>query len=263
MSIELKHASFIYEDGYKANDDLNLVIEAGERVAIIGQNGAGKTTAVKMMNGLNRPTDGVVLVDGVDTKTQTAATIAHTVGYVFQNPDDQIFNQNVRQEIEYMPRRIKMDEAEMKRRVDKAVELCGLKKYMKKNPYDLPFPIRKFVTIADVLALEPKYVIFDEPTAGQDDYGTKLLEHLLEVLKEEGIGVVTITHDMEFVARNFDRVVVMAHKQILANGTAKEVFSNDEVVADAKLKKPQVCELGEQLGLGKGILTVDELVAKL
>ena len=111
--------------------------------------------------------------------------------------------------------------------------------------------------------MNPDVVIFDEPTAGQDDYGTKLLEHLLEVLKEEGIGVVTITHDMEFVARSFDRLVVMAHKQIVANGTAKEVFSNDEVVADAKLKKPQVCELGEQLGLGKGILTIDELVTKL
>ncbi|MCF0134956.1 MAG: ABC transporter ATP-binding protein [Lachnospiraceae bacterium] len=263
MSIELRHASFRYPDNYLANDDLNLVVEQGESVAIVGQNGAGKTTAVKMLNGLYRPTKGDVLVDGVNTREKTAAVIGRTVGYVFQNPDDQIFNQNVRAEIEYMPRRLKMPEPEMKRRVDRAVELTGLKKYMGKNPFDIPYPIRKFVTIADVLAMEPKYIIFDEPTAGQDKHGTELLENLLKVLKAEGVGVVTITHDMEFVARNFDRVVVMAKKRIIADDTAKAVFSNDEVMEQAKLKKPQICQVAEMAGLGKGILTIEELVELL
>ena len=263
MSIQLNHASFTYPGGFLANENLNLTIEAGERVAIIGQNGAGKTTAVKMMNGLNRPCEGEVLVDGVNTSSCTAATIARTVGYVFQNPDDQIFNQTVRAEIEYMPRRFKLGEEEIRRRTDRVVAMTGLEDYLKKNPYDLPYPIRKFVTIAAVLATEPKYVIFDEPTAGQDDWGIGTLERLMDTLAGEGIAVVTITHDMEFVARNFRRVVAMVHRNIIADGTAEEVFGNHAVLEDAKIRKPQICELAERLGLGSNILTCEQLVEAL
>ena len=126
MAIELKDASFAYPDGFLANENLDLVIESGERVAIIGQNGAGKTTCVKMMNGLNRPTGGDVIVDGENTKDFTAAHIAKTVGYVFQNPDDQIFNQTVAAEIGYMPKYFKMSEAETKERIGRAVELTQI-----------------------------------------------------------------------------------------------------------------------------------------
>ena len=263
MSIELKNASFTYPGGFLANEHLNLTINPGERVAIVGQNGAGKTTCVKMMNGLHKPSDGDVLVDGENTKDFTAAHLARSVGYVFQNPDDQIFNQSVRKEIEYMPRYFKLPEEEIKRRVDRAVALTGLENYMKKNPFDIPYPIRKFVTIAAVLATEPKYVIFDEPTAGQDKWGTEILEHLLDELEKEGIAVVTITHDMEFVARNFKRVVTMAHKNIIADGTAGEIFTNDEVVAESRILKPQVTVLAEKLGISGQILTCEDLIAAL
>ena len=138
MSIELINASFSYPGGFLANENLNLVIEPGERVAIVGQNGAGKTTAVKMMNGLHKPTAGDVLVDGKNTKEHTTAQIARTVGYVFQNPDDQIFNQSVRAEIEYMPRYFKLSAAETRRRVERAVTLAGLEDYMGKNPFEIP-----------------------------------------------------------------------------------------------------------------------------
>lgn len=263
MSIELKNASFAYPGGFLANEHVNLVINPGERVAIVGQNGAGKTTCVKMMNGLHKPCEGDVIIDGENTKDFTAAHIAHTVGYVFQNPDDQIFNQSVRKEIEYMPRYFKLPEEEIKRRVNRAVELTGLEKYMKKNPFDIPFPIRKFVTIAAVLATEPKYVIFDEPTAGQDKWGTEILENLLNKLENEGIAVVTITHDMEFVARNFTRVVAMAHKNIIADGTAGEIFGNDEIVSEARILKPQLTVLAEKLGLPGQILTCEDLICAL
>lgn len=263
MSIELKNASFAYPGGFLANEKLNLTIKPGERVAIVGQNGAGKTTCVKMMNGLHKPYEGDVIIDGENTKDFTAAHIARTVGYVFQNPDDQIFNQSVHKEIEYMPRYFKLSEEEIKRRVDRAVELTGLEKYMKKNPFDIPYPIRKFVTIAAVLATEPKYVIFDEPTAGQDKWGTEILENLLDALEKEGIAVVTITHDMEFVARNFKRVVAMAHKNIIADGTAGEIFGNDEIVNESRILKPQLTVLAEKLGLPGQILTCEDLVAAL
>ena len=263
MSIELKNASFAYPGGFLANEHLTLTINPGERVAIVGQNGAGKTTCVKMMNGLHKPCEGDVLIDGENTKDFTAAHIGRTVGYVFQNPDDQIFNQSVRKEIEYMPRYFKLPEEEIKRRVDRAVALTGLEPYMKKNPFDIPYPIRKFVTIAAVLATEPKYVIFDEPTAGQDKWGTEILEQLMDKLEEEGIAVVTITHDMEFVARNFKRVIAMAHKNIIADGTAGDIFSNDDVVNESRILKPQLTVLAEQLGLPGQILTCEDLVAAL
>jgi len=140
MAIELKNVTFTYPNGYTANVGLNLTVEKGEKVAIVGQNGAGKTTAVKLMNGLNKPTEGDVLVDGVNTKDRTCAQISRSVGYVFQNPDDQIFNSTVRDEIEYMPRRAKLDEKEIERRFNRAVELTGIEEYVKMNPLTSPTP---------------------------------------------------------------------------------------------------------------------------
>ena len=200
MAIEFKNVSFSYPNGYVANENLNLMIQEGERVAIVGQNGAGKTTAVKLMNGLHKPSEGDVFVDGVDTKTKTTARIAKCVGYVFQNPDDQIFNPDVYSEIAYMPQKMGLPEKEIKERVKWAMELTDTKQYRKDNPLDIPYPIRKFISIASVLAMKPKYVILDEPTAGQDKHGIEILEKLMDKLEEEKIGVITITHDMEFVA---------------------------------------------------------------
>ena len=263
MAIEIKNASYAYPNGYVAVENISITIKEGERVAIVGQNGAGKTTAVKMMNGLNKPCDGDVIIDGINTKDRTTASIAKMVGYVFQNPDDQIFNNSVRAEIEYMPRYFKLPEKEIKKRVDRAVELSGVADYLDINPYDLPYPIRKFVAIAAVIASEPSYIILDEPTAGQDKHGLDILSTMIDRLQADGVAVLTITHDMEFAVNNFQRIVAMAHKNILADGTAKEIFWNEEVVADARIKKPQIGELAKMLSLDGQILFCDELVAKL
>lgn len=141
MSIEFKHVSFQYPNGFLANEDLSVVIKEGETVGIIGQNGAGKTTAVKLMNRLNKPTKGDVIVDGVNTKERTTAQIAKTVGYVFQNPDDQIFNQTVIKEVEYMLKKMKLPEEEIINRTEYALKLTGLLDAKEKNPFDLPLPI--------------------------------------------------------------------------------------------------------------------------
>ena len=263
MAIELKNASFTYPNGYLAVENVSITIEEGERVAIVGQNGAGKTTTVKMMNGLNKPSNGDVIIDGINTKDKTTAYIAKIVGYVFQNSDDQIFNHSVKAEIEYMPRYFKLLEKEIEQRVGYAVGLAGIEKYLHNNPYDLPYPVRKFVAIAAVIATKPKYIIFDEPTAGQDKHGLEILSKMIERLQEDGVTVLTITHDMEFAVNNFNRIVAMAHKNILADGTAREVFWNEEVVAEARIKKPLIGELAKQLALEGNILFCDELVAKL
>lgn len=262
-AIEFRNVTFAYPNGYIANENLNLRIESGERVAIVGQNGAGKTTAVKLMNGLNKPTKGDVFVDGINTKDKTTAQISTYVGYVFQNPDDQIFNSNVKKEIEYMLHYVKMDPKEIDRRVDRAVDLTGIRDYLHMNPYDVPYSTRKFISIAAILAIETPYIILDEPTAGQDLAGIRALSRLMDVLQDEGKSVITITHDMEFVADNFLRVVAMANKQIIADGHAKDIFWNQEVVKKAKIKKPQIGDLANDLGLENNILFRNELVELL
>ncbi|MDR1795131.1 MAG: energy-coupling factor ABC transporter ATP-binding protein [Erysipelotrichaceae bacterium] len=260
MSIQLQNVSFAYPDGTQAISNVSLEIQDGERLAIIGKNGAGKTTVVKLMNNLYQPLSGTLLVDDIDTKTKTTAQISHLVGYVFQNPDDQIFNKDVISELEYMPKYLKLDAKETKARIDEAVEFTGIKRYLKRNPYDIPYPIRKFVTIASVLVTKPKYLILDEPTAGQDRQGIQTLEHLMDTLQERGIGVITITHDMEFVANNFERVVVMAHANVIADASGREVFARDDIIAEAGIRKPQLGELASALKLKGDLLYLDELV---
>ncbi len=263
MAIEIKNASFAYPNGFVAVENISLTIHDGERAAIVGQNGAGKTTAVKMMNGLNKPSQGDVIIDGINTKDKTTAFIARMVGYVFQNPDDQIFNKSVQTEIEYMPRYFKLPEKEVQERVQYAVELTRVEKYLKTNPYDVPYPIRKFVAIAAVIATRPKYIILDEPTAGQDKHGLETLARMIDRLQADGVTLITITHDMEFAVNNFHRIVAMAHKNIIADGDAKDVFWNEQVVAEARIKKPLIGEMAAALGLDGKILFCDELVERL
>ena len=260
MSIELKNVSFTYHGNFKAIENVSLTIADGERVAIVGSNGAGKTTCVKLMNALFKPNAGAVLVNGVDTREKTAAQIAKTVGYVFQNPDDQIFNSNVRTELEYMPKYLKLPQDEIKRRVDNALELTSIGKYMDMNPFDIPYPIRKFVTIAAVICVQPAYLILDEPTAGQDRLGIGILEKLMDEMSRRGISVITITHDMEFVANNFKRVVAMAHANIIADGAARDIYWNDAVVEESGILKPQLAELAKNLQLPGNLLYLEELI---
>jgi energy-coupling factor transport system ATP-binding protein len=260
MAIELKNVSFSYPNGFLANESLNLIIESGERVAIVGQNGAGKTTAVKLMNGLHKPTKGDVLVDGINTKDKTCAWISRTVGYVFQNPDEQIFNSTARAEVEYMPRYFKLPEDEIQRRCERAIELTGISEYINMNPLDVPYPIRKFIAIAAIVATEPKYIILDEPTAGQDKRGNEILEYVITQLQKTGVSVIAISHDMEFVAKNFPRIIAMAHKNIIADGTAKEIFWNENIVKESRIRMPQIGQVAARLGLGGEILLREELI---
>ena len=263
MSIDLKNVSYTYPGGFKAIDDVSLSIADGERVAIVGSNGAGKTTCVKLMNALIKPEEGTVLVDGVDTKEKTTAQISKSVGYVFQNPDDQIFNNNVRAELEYMPKYMKMPADEINKRVDDALKLTRIDKYMKMNPFDIPYPIRKFVSIAAVICMQPAYLILDEPTAGQDRTGIRVLEELMEEMGRRGTGIITITHDMEFVVDNFERVIAMAHANVVADSGARDIFWNDTVVKESGILKPQLAELADKLDLPDNILYMDELIDAL
>lgn len=261
--IELKNVSFHYPNGFLANEHLNLLVHPGERVAIIGQNGAGKSTAAKMMNGLYKPTEGDVFVDGVSTKDRTTAQIARKVGYVFQNPDEQIFNSTVKKEIEYMPRYFKMAEEDITARLEEVLALTELGDSRDANPFDISYSTRKFVTIAAVLATKPRYIIWDEPTAGQDYRHTEILRRILDYLQEQGVAVIVITHDMDFVVDTFERIVVMANKHIIADGTPAEVFSQDAIIKESCISRPQVGNIAYQAGIEDVILFRQELVTYL
>jgi energy-coupling factor transport system ATP-binding protein len=261
--IELEDVSFAYPNGYLAVENISMQLEAGDSIAIIGQNGAGKTTTVKLMNNLYQPTSGRVLVLGEDTRKHTTAQISRNVGYVFQNPDDQIFNSDVRKEIAYGPRVNKIPQAEARRCFDLAVQLTGLEHVLDENPYNLPLSIRKFVTIASVIAMNPDVLIFDEPTAGQDMIGLRTLENLIHVLRGLGKTVITITHDMEFVIRSFQHVIVMAHKRKIADGDVADIFWDTATLNDADLKQPFISSLARRLGFDERVMTCDDLVSAI
>lgn len=259
--IELRNVSFAYPDGHLAVDGVSMSIEKGENVAIVGQNGAGKTTTVKLFNALHYPTGGDVVIDGKSTKGQTTAQVSRTVGYVFQNPDDQIFHSTVLAEVEFGPRMMKLPEERVKGLVDYALKITGMKRFREENPYNLPLSVRKFVTIAAIIAMDCDVMIFDEPTAGQDYDGNRRLSRILRELSGKGKTLITISHDMVFVADNFSRVIVMSDKKVILDGTPKEVFWNLPVLDEAMLKQPYVSRICRSLGLSSRVTQMDEAVA--
>lgn len=258
--IEMDKVSFIYPDGTVAIDDISLNIEKGENVAIIGQNGAGKTTGVKMLNGLLKPVKGNIIVGGWNTKDYTTAQMSRKVGYVFQNPMDQIFHNNVYDEIAFGPKKLKYTENEVEKMIEQAVELTRLSGYIRENPYNLPYSLRKFVTIAAIVAMGTDVIIMDEPTAGQDLKGIIILNELIGKLVEQGKTLITITHDMEFVVNNFDRVIVMANKKIIADGDKKDIFKEEEILVKGKIKRPYISELANELSMSRKILTIEDFI---
>lgn len=256
----VKNVSFSYPGNFLAVDHISMEIKAGENVAIVGQNGAGKSTTVKMMNGLLRPTEGDIYVGDKNTKDYTTAQIAQYVGYVFQNPDDQIFHATVEEEVRFAPKYMKLDQAEEDRRVEEALKITGMDVYRDENPMNLPLSMRKFVTIAAVMAMDTDILIFDEPTAGQDVEGNKILSSILKKLHELGKTVITISHDMEFVAENFSRVIVMAQKKIIEEGSPEDIFWNFETLDAAMLNQPYVSRVCRALGIHKKIIHLEDAV---
>lgn len=259
----LKNVSFSYPGGFLAVDSIDMEIAGGENVAIVGQNGAGKTTTVKMMNGLFRPTDGDVLIGDMNTKDYTTAQISRVVGYVFQNPDDQIFHSTVESEVRFGPKMMKLDPREENIRVEEALKITGMDQYREENPFNLPLSIRKFVTIAAVVAMGTDILIFDEPTAGQDMAGNLRLSDILSFLHEQGKTVITISHDMEFVASNFKRIIVMASKKIVKSGTPAEIFGDMESLEKAMLKQPYISRVCRALGIEGTVIDMDDAVDKI
>jgi energy-coupling factor transport system ATP-binding protein len=259
-TIAVEAIAFTYPTGTQALRGVTLSSAPGEAVAIVGENGAGKTTLVKHLNGLLKPTEGRVLVGDWDTREHTVARMAARVGYVFQNPDDQIVERTVIDEVGFGPRRLGQTAAEAAANVAAALETVELAGHATTHPYDLTAAQRKLVTLASVLAMRTPVVIFDEPTMGQDARGVALIGRIVAGLKSEGHTVLTITHDIDFCAAHFGRVVVMADGQVLADGPAAEVLVRADLLATTNVEPPQLVRLAQALRLPRAPLTVEGFV---
>ena len=251
--LRLESVSHVYQQGQvRALDEVSLTIGPGELVALVGQNGSGKTTLVRHLNGLLRPTSGRVLVDGQDAAHRTVARLARDVGLVFQDPDRQIFAGRVQSEVEFGPRNIGLHGEPLRAAVDGALAAVGLTDAARTNPYDLGASRRKLLALASVLAMRTPVLVLDEPTTGQDVAGVERVRHVMREARAAGCTVIAISHDMEFVATQFERVVVMGGGRVLADGTPAEVFapSGWELLRSTYLEPPLAARVGERLGFG-------------
>lgn len=256
MKIELRDVGYSYQAGRQALHGINLCFEGDQSVAIIGQNGAGKTTLAKQLNGILRPTQGSLQIDGTEISDRTTAEWSKRVGYVFQNPDDQLFLETVREEFAFGPGNIGMDEQTIERRIEEVAALTGLQSKLDVHPADLSPTEKKFCGIGAVVMMDPDVVVFDEPTCGQDYAGNKRLHDLIAELKRQGKMCVAISHDMKFVVANFDRVVVMCQGEVLIDGTPEEVFSHADVLRKSYVTPPPVTRVAQGVGLKETVFTV-------
>jgi len=263
--IQVNNLDFTYPDGTKALENINASVNIGEFIALIGQNGSGKTTLSKLLNGLYKPTSGDVIVDRLNSKTTPIVQMVRRVGYVFQNPDHQLFNNNCWDEIAYGPRNIELPEDEVKIRVEEATKVVGLPEiYFEEHPFFLSKGLRQRVAIASILALRPQLIIVDEPTTGQDARQSfEIMDFLKDLNENHGHTIIIITHDMPIVAQYARRVILMSEGSILADDETARVFSQPEILAKAFLEPPEITQLAQsvqELGFSPGVLTVNEML---
>lgn len=245
-TFQVKDLRFSYVKGREVLHGLNLALDH-RPTAIIGQNGAGKTTLVRVLKGLLKPDSGEIRYQGENLETKTVAELASRVGYVFQNPDDQIFKYKVLEEVMFGPLNIGMSPQEAEASAHEALRMVGLDEKASENPYDLELSDRKMVAIASVLAMNTDVIILDEPTIAQSWNGREKIREIMQAKAAEGKLVIAILHDMDFVANSFARVIAMAHGEILADGAPAEVFRNHPVLEKAALAAPPLYELLEEL----------------
>lgn len=258
-NIEIKDMHFSYTENEAVLDGINLTLDL-RTTAIIGQNGAGKTTFVKLLKGLLRPTRGEIFFNGNDISQMTVAQLAKHIGLVFQNPNDQIFKSKVIDEVMFGPINIGMSQKDALAHSRKALAIVGLADMEEENPYDMGLSDRKLIAIASILAMDTDVVIFDEPTIAQDYNAKEKIKGIIRQLKSDGKMVLTIIHDMDFVAECFERTIVFAKGTVLLDGQTSKVFEQKEKLTQAYLEPPHVTQLCNRLGYKQTFLTVEDFV---
>ncbi len=275
-TVTLEHVSYIYEPGtpfeIKALDDVNLTVREGSITGIIGHTGSGKSTMVQLFNGLEKPTEGRILLDGVDIWEQPKKMreIRFRVGLVMQYPEYQLFEESVREDIAFGPRNMGLPEEEISARVAEAAELVGLSPAdLDKSPFDLSGGQKRRAAIAGIMAMRPEVLVLDEPAAGLDPRGRDtILGAIRNYAAHTGATVIIVSHSMEDMAAYCDDIVVMAHAKVFLCGSRDEVFAHESELESVGLDVPQITHLALRLRergieLPQGIYTVEAALAAL
>ncbi|MBV4419031.1 energy-coupling factor transporter ATPase [Clostridium tyrobutyricum] len=256
MSIKIEHLTHIYMKGSpfekKALNDISITIEEGQFVALIGHTGSGKSTLIQHVNGLLKPDSGKIIVDGVNItdKNTNLSFIRKKVGLVFQYPEYQLFEETIEKDIAFGPRNLGLSDDDINKRVKRAMNMVGLEydKYKDKSPFEISGGQKRRVAIAGVVAMEPKVLILDEPTAGLDPKGRdEILGKIKDLHKEYNMTIILVSHSMEDVAKLADRILVMDSGKCILDGTPKEVFSEADTLESVGLAVPQVTYLAKKL----------------
>jgi energy-coupling factor transport system ATP-binding protein len=256
--IQVEGLTHRYPNGVVALEGVDLTVRKGEFLAILGQNGSGKTTLVKHFNGLLEPTEGTVRVGEDETREQGLRQLGQSVGYVFQNPDHQIFSDTVADEVAFGPKIRGMDEGEIKERVEEALAAVGLEGRGGEDPFGLTKGERQRVAVASVLAVRPEVLILDEPTTGLDYAEQRSMMELVKSLNESGSTIIVVTHTMWVVAEYAHRAAVVRDGRISLRGTVREVFAQEDDLKDAYVRPPHIVTLGNTLGAT--VLSVQEMI---
>ncbi|MGW5019543.1 energy-coupling factor ABC transporter ATP-binding protein [Streptomyces cacaoi] len=278
MILSIDSLTYAYANGTPALNGVTFQVAAGERVAVVGSNGAGKSTLARHLVGIERPTSGTVEVEGRRTDELSIAELARSVGFVFQNPHDQLHARTVAKAVEFGPRNLGFTAEQRARACEWALRVTGLTHHAQDHPHHLSFGQRKRVALASVLAMDTPLVVLDEPTTGQDHRSLALLGSLLGELAEEGRTVIAVTHDMEFCVQHFERVIVLERGRVRWDGTVEQWLAADATAlpADggrddaaersgppADLERPQLTRLARELGWSAPVATVDAFLSEL
>ena len=268
-NVTFEYKSFDDEKNHKAVDNVSFEVEKGEFLVILGHNGSGKSTLAKMMNGLVLPTDGNVLVEDMNTKSEDHMwDVRQKVGMVFQNPDNQIVATIVEEDVAFGPENLGVPSEEIRQRVDESLAIVGMTEYMKHAPHLLSGGQKQRVAIAGILAMNPDCIIFDEPTSMLDPTGRiEVMDTIRKLNKEEGKTIILITHYMDEAVQG-DRVIVISSGEMVMEGTPKEVFKQVDKIKELGLDVPQVTELAYELNkhgidVDDDVLSIEELLEKL
>lgn len=247
LLLQVKNLSYCYEPDRYALRDVCVEIRAGEKIAVLGENGAGKSTFFLHLNGVREPSSGEIYLQGEKMEKQTRCKLTRSVGIVFQEADSQIIGSTVKADIAFAPWNQGLCREAVEHRISKAARELNLEAYLDRPPHNLSGGEKKRVSIAATLAMDAKIVIFDEPTASLDTMHIELLEHTLAGLKEEGKTVVVATHDIDFAYRFAERILLFDGGRLIADGKAEQVFFQKEVLEQAHLKQPVMLQISELL----------------
>jgi energy-coupling factor transport system ATP-binding protein len=276
MAIELKQVNYIYDMNgattKQALQNVNLVMNKGEFIGLVGHTGSGKSTLVQHLNGLVAPTEGQVLFDGADIHEAgyDKKHLRSKVGVTFQYPEYQLFEETVLKDVAFGPKNLGYSEEEAIHMAKEALDFVGVKeKYFGKSPFELSGGQKRRVAIAGVLAMQPDYLVLDEPTAGLDPLGrTRILEQIYQLYRERGITVILVSHSMEDVATYATRMIVMSHGTVAYDGTPRGAFSKSEELNKLGLMAPAVTRIMEQMkaegmDVPTDVITMEEAVAAI